>query len=55
MNNPETQTTQQRLPKKGAIKNRQSRDPDNTTKTNLKRGNQEWTIQRPRKHRTKTN
>ena len=34
MNNPETQTTQQRLTKKEAIKNGQSRDPDNTTKTN---------------------
>jgi hypothetical protein len=76
MDNPETQKTQQRLTKKGAIKNGQSRDPenteqrltkkeaikngqsrdpDNTTQTNQKRGNQEWTIQRRRQHRTKTN
>ena len=36
MDNPETQTTQQRLTKKEAIKNGQSRDPDNTTQTNQK-------------------
>ena len=30
MDNPETQTTQQRLTNKGAIRNGQSRDPDNT-------------------------
>jgi hypothetical protein len=56
MDNPETQKTQQRLTKKEAIKNGQSRDPDNTEqRLTKKRGNQEWTIQRPRNHRTKTN
>ena len=34
MDKPETQTTQQRVTKKGAIKNGQSRDPDSTTKSN---------------------
>ena len=38
MNNPEIQTTQQRLTKKGAIKNGQSRDPDNTEQRLSKKG-----------------
>jgi preprotein translocase subunit Sec63 len=38
MNNPEIQTTQQRLTKKGAIKNGQSRDPDNTEQRLIKKG-----------------
>ena len=38
MDNPETQTTQQRLTKKGAIKNGQSRDPENTEQRLTKKG-----------------
>ena len=38
MDNPETQTTQQRLTKKGAIKNGQSRDPENTEQRLSKKG-----------------
>ena len=38
MDNPETQKTQQRLTKKGAIKNGQSRDPDNTEQRLTKKG-----------------
>ena len=38
MDNPETQKTQQRLTKKEAIKNGQSRDPDNTEQRLTKKG-----------------
>ena len=55
MDNPETQTTQQRLIKKGAIKNGQSRDPDNTEQRLTKKGAIKNEQSRDPDNTTKTN
>ena len=55
MDNPETQTTQQTLTKKEAIKNGQSRDPDNTEQRLTKKGAIKNEQSRDPDNTTKTN